>query len=744
MRVNDFSGGLNLKRSKAKLNTSEAVELINADISSGALTSFKGLGSATYSGVGPYVLQHLDDEIVSFTYNVWYFRYLNYLYYLDSLGTLYFNAASNITASELGIKIPDSPPEIIGKVNQPDPPELGILMSKPLDNLVNFLLGDSITWGSDTFSGDLPNGSYNYRLVFYNAEGTEPFHSEDHPSIAVSGASGAIGVWATAPGFLGLSVKLYREYLGSYHFVGDVLNWLILTFDSRAIDTVYDISGNPIETFTDTTKGLKPATTYDYALRSVDEPEAGHLLYSDPVLGSETTSAYVSTYYMARRLVNSDTAPAVPVGSLTRSVTVDNITKYYETTDATPSVPNSNYGDFVHDISGNDEPFFSSNLNGTYQYVYTHYLTSLGIESAPSSPSEEVVVIKGLVKLTIPEPVGIPYSATGTRIYRVGGTLKEFSLVAEVDLFIGTYIDSVSDSEIPGNLLVSETYANPPLNLTLLTEVNGVFLGAVESKLYFSIQGLIFAWPTLNFIEFGEDITCIEECVNGIIVCTETKTFIVTGNTPTNYSKTLVSGEHGCISTGSYRRLRNGVIYQSSTHLCFTTGGQVELLTKDKFNPLSVTINTSLVYNNTYYALSDTDVFILNLTDGNYYTLALAATDIKVIDGAVQVVVGTNLFKLFGGDYDLVLSYTSPVFTEDKHSEDKLYKEFYVAMDGEFTFEIFLDGVSVVTTSLSGRKLGNIKLPQATTRAMDLQVKVTGTGTLFEYEWKTDGRKNGR
>jgi hypothetical protein len=582
-----------------------------------------------------------------------------------------------------------------------------------------------------TAVGDLPDSTtHEYRVISKDLSSTN-FSSVDY-SIAFGAGVTSLDFKVRAP--LGITIELYRQYLGVWRLIGSVTP----DFTTLLSDNVYDISANTATVYSAGNTWLTGVQSLDYyyELRNVDT-SSGVTLYSEPFDITITVAAADPTFQFYNTFEIADTTRLIMLRVHTDSVT--GVTTRHELPyDSTEGA----WIDYLESPTYT-EIDVSDRLDGTYQYVSTFYNSVNGYESQPSPVSAEEVIVRGVINVT---NILSNSAATHVRIYRVGGTLTQFTRVTEVVNGTSSYFDTEGDIDIDGTLLISDDYNVPVNNLTLLTEANGVLLAAIGSKLYFSKQGLVFAWPTENFIEFKNEITCIQEAANGVIVATATETFVITGNSPSSYSKYPVSGEHGCQSNTSYQKLRNGVIFKSATALVFTSVGEVTVLTEKFFNPLDITVLGSAVHNNTYYAISASDIFVYNLTDGNYYTIGLSTTNIGIVDNKVQALIGGSLYALGEGTSSETLEYLSPVFTDGNHSELKSYKNVYFAIKGTFTVTIYLDGVLEVTRNVVTTKVEaiDVKVPQLKQKAVNIQVGISGVGTVYEYEWKSLGRQNGR
>jgi hypothetical protein len=113
-------------------------------------------------------------------------------------------------------------------------------------------------------------------------------------------------------------------------------------------------------------------------------------------------------------------------------------------------------------------------------------------------------------------------------------------------------------------------------------------------------------------------------------------------------------------------------------------------------------------------------------------------------DGSLYCVVNTDrLYEAFKGS-NLAFEYISPIFVEDAYSEVKLYNNIYIKYNGTFELQILIDGVLVVTHTLTGNTYKELTIPEDYQRGNSIQFKITGVGTVNELEYKAQGRQNGR
>ncbi len=394
--------------------------------------------------------------------------------------------------------------------------------------------------------------------------------------------------------------------------------------------------------------------------------------------------------------------------------------------------------DAVYDISANNELVEAdvAPVAGDMQYVYTYYNSSDGTESAPSPVSE--LLEDTLGEVTVTTLVSSDLQADRKRIYRLGGFVTTFTLVAEVDNVDTTYVDKLKDTDLPGSLLTAQDNDVPPEGLQFLTEAYAILFGAFEDKMYFSEIGKPNSWPTLNFLQFDAPITGLAAVNNGMIVFTLYRAFIVLGSAPARFSQQLLSGDQGCISSASIQNVAGSAIWASTDGLCISNGGVPEVITKDKLGKLRLSPVDSLVFDEVYYVLEDDGVILA--FDYSYGRVLK-----RLSLGVNSLTTGEDLFYGHSnGSLQLLLasvdtesmSYTSPRFIEGRTTEEKTYKKVYIYCKGDIIINIIINDVIVATKALSGENKYEMSIPQDNQRGNFIQFNITGTGEVYEYEYE--------
>lgn len=404
--------------------------------------------------------------------------------------------------------------------------------------------------------------------------------------------------------------------------------------------------------------------------------------------------------------------------------------------------------DDTHDISLNAEldlDAFTA-FDGTYQYVHTFYNANDGTESAPSPLSNEVKATSGNIALTNIQISSDP-QVTHLRIYRVGGNITQFSLVAELTNTIQSYTDSLKDSEIDGTLLESDNYYEAPAELLYLSESYAMLFGAVGSTLRFTPIGKPNAWPPEYSIEYDSPITGLGAVANGLLVFTRYTTHIVTGTGPLSLVTQLLRGDQGCRTNESIQQVTRGMLcWLSEDGLCVSSGNNVEVITKNRLGRLVLNCTSSAVVDEQYFCHTiEGDTFVWDFRfEPSFYYLDLVVTTLVVADSKLYGWHAGELYEMFQGTNNLTALYKSPRHTEGQLTIFKTYKKFYFSHDGDIIIDILIDDVPVVTNkTLTGTGTTEVMVPQDKQRGYYVQFNVQGTGELLEIEYTASTNRSG-
>lgn len=255
--------------------------------------------------------------------------------------------------------------------------------------------------------------------------------------------------------------------------------------------------------------------------------------------------------------------------------------------------------------------------NDETRYYCETYVTGYG-EEGPPGPASAVVEITApgsSVTLSLSPPSSQSSNITRRRIYRTVTTTSdaEFMEVAELDIALTSFVDSLSSDELTATL-ETEDYLPPPDNMIGLCAMNnGISVGFAGNEILFSMPYLPYAWPDAYKLSTYDDIVAIASVDTAVIAGTKGLPVVFSGITPSNISDKPVQLNQACLSQRSMVSMLGYVLYAGPSGLVkVTAAGQGSLATANvmtrqqwqDFNP--ETIRAWSVGGN-YVALYDHD-----------------------------------------------------------------------------------------------------------------------------------------
>lgn len=169
------------------------------------------------------------------------------------------------------------------------------------------------------------------------------------------------------------------------------------------------------------------------------------------------------------------------------------------------------------------------------------------------------------------------------RLYRTTGTGGQFQLVA--DGITGTsYTDTLTDSQIPGDALISASWEMPPVNLRgLIVLPSGALCGFSGNEVCFSEPYQPHAWPVEYRMRSQYDIVGVAHFGSGLVAATTAKPFIITGVDPGQMSGDTRDETLPCLSKRSVVSLGDVVLYSSVQGLIAVNSGGAAVWTQPYF-----------------------------------------------------------------------------------------------------------------------------------------------------------------
>lgn len=407
--------------------------------------------------------------------------------------------------------------------------------------------------------------------------------------------------------------------------------------------------------------------------------------------------------------------------------------------------------DSIEDISNNDT------FNTVYldtadvrQYCYTYYRSTDDSESAPSELSDEVSTLGDNITINNIVP-STDTTVTNIKIYRIGGDLNTFMLVDTIDKSSTTYTDIKTDSEVvnTNEVLLTSGTIKPIDDLSCLTLHNSSLFGINGNKICFSTQGQLDNWNPFYDITLEDIITGIGVTQNGLLIFLKNKTYILTGDSASNYSVFLLSDSQGCVASVTIQYAKNTLIWLSLDGFCASTGGDIQVISEATLGKLSLSPRCSAFYDNKYFLSCDDTTYIVDFIGSavRFYNVDL------VCNGLYYNTELDSLYFILNDDLSVytystdsandILHYQTGWLTDGSLTNIKTYKNIYLYCIGTLTFNLYSDGLLVNTYELT-EGFNEIQVPVESLLAYYLQFEFIGTGEIHEIEYKLEERQNAR
>lgn len=381
------------------------------------------------------------------------------------------------------------------------------------------------------------------------------------------------------------------------------------------------------------------------------------------------------------------------------------------------------------------------NLTGTYQWCYTYYNSVDGTESGPNEFSPEIVISSG--KATFDLVASTDPQVDRIRLYRLGGNLLYMTMVIELANSSVTYEDNISDINVTSISLSTENTGPSPEGLLYLTEFNAMLFGAVGPTLYFTEIAYPNDWGKLNFIELEADITGIGSTVNGLLIFTKSRTYVITGNSTSTLTKYLLSSYQGCTYHKSIQSVRGGCIFTSNDGICIADGTNIEVVSTNKLGKVSYNVIDSAVYDEEYYLVTTTKTIVCDFRHGS---ISFKELDIigqtmyysHLLD-SLYYSKDNKIYKVFGDESNRTMVYKTGYLSEGSLTNRKTYNNIYIYSTGDMQVEIFIDGISLgIQDLVSG--VNDITTSVSKRYGYYMELEITGSNSVLEIEYKVENK----
>lgn len=382
-------------------------------------------------------------------------------------------------------------------------------------------------------------------------------------------------------------------------------------------------------------------------------------------------------------------------------------------------------------------------LNGTYTYYITYYDDVHDIESKPLICTPATVIINNSTTRVSGIPKSSDFQVNKIRLYRIGGTLTSRTLVATINQNT-SYIDRLSDIDIDGYIMESDTYNVPPISLMYLTEHNSSLVGAKGDKVYFALLTKPNAWPTMNYIVMPNAVTGLSSTPSGLLVFTAKATYVITGTEFSVYSKYPFDGSQGCINHNTIANLGGSVLWVSADGICTVEGGRVVVVSRPVLDSIGVSIN-AVVHNDIYYLQLEDKIIAIDSRFGLVFVeFGYKFNYLGMFNDKLYGVRKGSIHTLFSSNLVEDINWLSAEFSEGAMTHKKIYYGVYFNSVGRLTVEILIDGRSAQFQPLNITGITEILIPQELQNGYSIQFRIRGKGVLKEIEYKVQGRTNAR
>ena len=213
-----------------------------------------------------------------------------------------------------------------------------------------------------------------------------------------------------------------------------------------------------------------------------------------------------------------------------------------------------------------------------------------------------------------------PFGTCTKRLYRTSGSVAQFQLVAE-GIASATYNDTLSDSAILGDELVSGSWEMPPVGLKgLLTLPGGSLAGFDGKQVYFSEPYQPHAFPPEYAMRTDFPVVAIGAYGNNVVVGTTGNPYVISGQEPGQMIADKGQVPYPCLSKRSMVSLGNAAGYATTMGFVSIGDSGTDIVTKEAFSEeawskLDPSTVAAEVANGGLYMLSRTELNRIYILD---------------------------------------------------------------------------------------------------------------------------------
>ncbi len=392
-------------------------------------------------------------------------------------------------------------------------------------------------------------------------------------------------------------------------------------------------------------------------------------------------------------------------------------------------------GTITPPVGGVDD---SSTDDETRYYIQT-FVSATGEEGPPSAVSIEVTIAipDSSVELLFSAPQSNNNNINRRRIYRsaTSDSSSGWYLVTELDVAVGSFIDSLTDDQL-GPILATEDYLPPPDDMQgLCLMANGIAAGFSGNTVLFSGAYLPYAWPNANRLTTEDDVVSICPAGTSLVVGTKGSPYVMTGVSSSSITSQKLNVQQACISKQSMISVDGVVFYASPDGLVGVTenGASVateRIISRDQWQAMSPSTLKAWSYEGKYIGLTDSTGFIYDPKTGDFRELSNrwdAAYNDMTAD-ALYLAKGSSLYSWRGSsESNVEFRWRSKEFIENQGTSFSSCR--IVADDiSKIGMILFIDGVQELDLSASVLPNGSFRLPAY--RGYKWQIEVRGNSKV--------------
>jgi len=433
------------------------------------------------------------------------------------------------------------------------------------------------------------------------------------------------------------------------------------------------------------------------------------------------------------------------------------------------------------------------------RYVFTRYNSSLKIESAALDADDKLITTTGNASggiIKFPTITAGVFGSDYIRVYRnvlqTSGTVEEvgtsvgpeYRWLGDVPIAQERFYDLITDDELNGNLSYNTNRRVPKdvdgnhLSFSSSAVFNERLFGANGKKLWFSQRletetksgqvgdSIYTSYPVDNNIDFEDSITAIETVTDGLLVFFKRNIKIITGgysplNPPPDLTIRDVTITDGT-SSDELATSHNGqsiFLNQHNELKIIYPNGQLQEIADINQSLLSdLSISQVLAYKNQILAITDTDIYILDLSRTSPYwrsyqykttkwsdaeTSYVDELDLKSLGVSSDELLicsdGNNLFKLDQSNViDNGLSIPAIAETHEiQHSRRERWSKYYL----EFNYHGASPTVTATATAKDGLTSGRSFKAAGShdVRNHNGNLRVMSESCRFKVSWDASG-----